>query len=88
MNDAAVWSVGANVVLAVVAFLFKRSLDANDKRTEALERRSEEHQIALHNIREMMPTVYVRRDDFKQLGDNIFSSLRRIEDKLDSKVDK
>lgn len=86
--DPIVLSIGANVVLGVVAFLLKRSLDANDSRTKDLEDRCDEHQKELHLIREMMPTAYVRRDDFKALGDAIFGSLRRIEDKLDNKVDK
>lgn len=81
-------SGGANLVLGVVAYLIKRALDANDTRTKALEEKCTEHQKELHLIREMMPTAYVRRDDFKALGDAIFGSLRRIEDKLDNKVDK
>lgn len=35
-----------------------------------------------------IPTGYVAKADFKTLGDAIFDSLRRIEDKLDKKVDK
>lgn len=83
-----VLSIGANIILGVVAFLLKRSLDSNDTRTKDLEERCDKHQEALHVIRELMPTAYVRRDDFKALGDAIFGSLRRIEDKLDQKVDK
>lgn len=31
---------------------------------------------------------YVKRDDFDKVADNIFRKLDRIEDKLDSKMDK
>lgn len=88
MNETALISIFANVILAIIAFLLKRSLDSNDKRTDALEKQADDQQKELHTIREMMPTMYVRRDDFGKLGDNIFSALRRIEDKLDQKVDK
>lgn len=78
----------ANLVLGVVAALLKRALDANEKRLEACESHGASLQLAISLVRETLPTHYVRRDDFKDLGDNIFSALRRIEDKLDQKVDK
>jgi hypothetical protein len=81
-------SGGANLVLAVIAALLKRALDANEKRLDACEANASSLQLAISLVRETLPTHYVRRDDFKDLGDNIFSTLRRIEDKLDKKVDK
>ena len=81
-------SGGANVVLGIVSALLKRTLDANEKRLEACENNMSSLQLAISLVRETLPTHYVRRDDFKDLGDNIFSALRRIEDKLDNKVDK
>lgn len=81
-------SGGANVILGIVAALLKRALDANEKRLEACENQCGSLQLAISLVRETLPTHYVRRDDFKDLGDNIFSALRRIEDKLDNKVDK
>ena len=81
-------SGGANVILGIVAALLKRALDANEKRLEACEINNASLQLAISLVRETLPTHYVRRDDFKDLGDNIFSALRRIEDKLDNKVDK
>jgi hypothetical protein len=77
-----------NVVLLIISALLKRSLDANEKRLEACENQCGSLQLAISLVRETLPTHYVRRDDFKDLGDNIFSALRRIEDKLDNKVDK
>lgn len=81
-------SGGANIVLAVIAALLKRAVDASDRRVEACENTCASLQLAISLVRETLPTHYVRRDDFKDLGDNIFSALRRIEDKLDKKVDK
>lgn len=78
----------ANVALCVVSALLKRALDAYEKRLGACETNTAQLQLALSLVRETLPTHYVRRDDFKDLGDNIFSALRRIEDKLDNKVDK
>lgn len=42
----------------------------------------------VNQLRVDLPERYVSKNDFKQLGDNIFSTLRRIEDKLDGKADK
>lgn len=78
----------ANVVLLIISALLKRALDANEKRLEACEHSSASLQLAISLVRETLPTHYVRRDDFKDLGDSIFQALRRIEDKLDNKVDK
>lgn len=39
-------------------------------------------------LRIALPERYVSKQDFVQMGDNIFEALRRIEDKLDRKVDK
>lgn len=81
-------SGGANVVLAIISALLKRTLDASEKRLAACENTAASLQLAISLVRETLPTHYVRRDDFKDLGDNIFQALRRIEDKLDQKVDK
>lgn len=81
-------SGAANVVLAIISALLKRALDANEKRLEACENNAASLQLAISLVRETLPTHYVRRDDFKDLSDNIFQALRRIEDKLDNKADK
>lgn len=39
-------------------------------------------------LRVTLPERYVSKQDFQQMGDAIFSALRRIEDKLDGKADK
>jgi hypothetical protein len=43
---------------------------------------------SLNNLKESLPQKYVPKNEFKDSIDSIFSMLRRIEDKLDHKVDK
>lgn len=78
----------ASIVLAIITGLLKRMLDANEKRIDAHERQLSEHSKELSQLREALPQHYVRRDDMKDLSDAIFSTLRRIEDKLDKKADR
>jgi len=42
----------------------------------------------LIGIREMMHNHFVRKDDFKEFKESLMDILRRIETKLDAKVDK
>ena len=42
----------------------------------------------LATLREQLPTHYVSKDDFNDRFYEVLKSLHRIEDKLDSKVDK
>lgn len=42
----------------------------------------------LIGIREMMHNHFVRKDDFKEFKESLMDILRRIESKLDGKVDK
>lgn len=53
----------------------------------------------ISNLRVELPTIYVSKDDFKQMGDNIHTAIRemrsetsatlvRIEAKIDNKADK
>lgn len=81
-------SVIANIVMAIVTGLLKRMLDANEKRIDAQDKLLAEHTKELSQLREALPQHYVRRDDMKDLSDAIFSTLRRIEDKLDKKADR
>lgn len=87
-TTVAIFSIVANIVLAIIGTLLKRMLDSSEKRIDENERRLNQHQIELSQLREVLPQHYVRRDDVKDLSDNIFSALRRIEDKLDKKADR
>jgi uncharacterized membrane-anchored protein YhcB (DUF1043 family) len=87
-NTIAVGSIVANVVLAIILALVKRMLDSNEKRIDAQEKNIDDHRKELWQLRELLPQHYVRRDDHLKLVDDMFQMLRRIEEKLDKKVDK
>lgn len=77
----------------------KRLEDADEKMTEGFSAMRDQTMSAMTEIRVELPTNYISKTDFKALGDNIFNairslgtdtreSLKRIEEKLDMKVDK
>lgn len=57
-------------------------------RMERLEQALRDEAKELANLRVAMATDYTSKDDFKTMADAIFGALRRIEEKLDRKVDK
>jgi hypothetical protein len=69
---------------AIVGWLVRLCFD----RIRALEQSQKDHIAELTELRINIATNYVSKTDFKSMGDAIFSALRRIEDKLDKKVDK
>jgi hypothetical protein len=77
-----------NIAVSVISVLGGWLLKSLFERIKDLEL-ADKHwasQVAL--LREELPTNYVRRGDLKELTDSLFNALRRIEDKLDHKVDK
>lgn len=84
MDFAVVLNIALLVISAMGGWLFRILFD----RMKGMEDADQKLADQVAALREALPTNYVRRDDFKQLGDNIFSALRRIEDKIDLKVDK
>jgi hypothetical protein len=90
-----------NAALALAAFFGSMQLrDIKGRLTSLEENKSTNERLrtleqadlamvqAVSKLREELPTNYIRRDDFKAGMDQVFQALRRIEDKLDSKVDK
>ena len=57
-------------------------------RLDKLEKADEKLREQLSNLREELPKRYAPRGDVERLGDKLFEALRRIEDKIDRKVDK
>ena len=57
-------------------------------RLDKLEKADEKLGEQLSNLREELPKRYAPRGDVERLGDKLFEALRRIEDKIDRKVDK
>lgn len=87
-TTVAIVSVLVNIAIGVISALMKRMIDANEKRIDSQDAQLGAQQKELWQLRELLPQHYVRRDDYMKLGDDIFTTLRRIEDKLDKKVDK
>lgn len=88
-------SVTMSLITGLTGWLLKSSFDritALEKTAGEISAAHSKESAAIHEriaaIREQLPSHYVRRDDFKDLGDNIFEALRRIETKLDGKADK
>lgn len=79
---------GVQLLLTLLGTLIGWLVKGLFDRMKTLESADRELAAQISGLREALPSNYVRRDDFKALGDNIFEALRRIEDKLDRKVDK
>lgn len=78
------FNVGVSIVAALGGW-FMRSLM---ERVRELEKGQAQALEKLAELRTEMPTHYVRRDDFHKLADDLFTLLRRIEDKVDRKADR
>lgn len=79
---------GVQLLLTLLGTLIGWLVKGLFDRMKGLESADRELAAQISGLREALPSNYVRRDDFKALGDSIFDTLRRIEDKLDRKVDK
>lgn len=77
-----------NIAIALIAFLGGWLLKTLFERIRQLESADRDMAREVAALRVDLPSFYVRKDEFRQLGDSIFETLRRIEDKLDRKVDK
>lgn len=81
-------SIAANALLAIVATMLKRALDANERRVAACEIQAGIQQREVSAVREMLPNQYVRRDEYRDDISEIKGMLVRIFDRLDDKADK
>lgn len=77
-----------NIAMTIVAALGGWLLKSLFDRIRDLEKADEKVVETISQLRENLPTHYVRREDFAKALDDIFNSLRRIEDKLERKVDR
>jgi hypothetical protein len=75
-------------VISIFGGLAGWHLKGINDRLKEIEKKNASQDEALAAVRELLPTIYVRRDDFSKVIDALFDALRRIEDKLDTKVDK
>jgi hypothetical protein len=81
-------SIAFQIAMSIAAFLFGWFVRVLFQRIDRLEVADEKLTAAINEMRVDLPQHYVAKSDFRQMGDNIFEALRRIEDKLDKKVDK
>lgn len=72
------------IAIAVGGWFVKVLFD----KLKSLESADKEMAKAVNDMRIELPTHYVQKEEFKQMGDNIFAALRRIEDKMDKKADR
>lgn len=77
-----------NMAVALVAALGGWLVKSLFERIKGLELADSKLADQVSQLREALPALYVRRDDFKEALNNIFGLLRRIEDKMDNKADR
>jgi hypothetical protein len=77
-----------DLAMGMVSFLGAWFVKVIFERLERLDQALREEARALADLRVALATDYTSKDDFKALGEAIFGALRRIEEKLDRKVDK
>jgi hypothetical protein len=77
-----------DLAMGGIAFLGAWFVKVIFERIERLEEGRREEARALADLRVALATDYTSKDDFKAMADAIFGALRRIEEKLDRKVDK
>lgn len=77
-----------NLALTLVAFFGGWFLKTIRDDITKLQLSDEKMSQAFNDLRADLPDRYVKRSDMKELADNLFEALRRIEDKIDQKADK
>lgn len=77
-----------DLAMMLVAALGGWAWTSINGRIRDLEKSDRDMTEALTALRVALPTSYVHKDEFKSALDAIHAVLRRIEDKLDNKVDK
>lgn len=77
-----------NIALTIIAFLGGWLIKTLFSRLEKLEKADENLTAAVNDLRVALPTSYVSKEEHKGSLDGIHAVLRRIEDKMDRKVDK
>ncbi len=81
-------STAFNIAVALAAFFGGFVLRDIQKKIADLEKSDKDMTKAFTALQVALPTSYVHKDEFKASLDGIHQVLRRIEDKLDNKVDK
>ena len=82
------WQMFFNAILVLCGFLGGWVLNNLKKSIDGLTTRDGELATKVQAIEVLVAGTYVKRDDMEKLGTALFSKLDRIEQKLDTKVDK
>lgn len=93
------WQTLFNIAVSLVGFFGGYMIKSVFDAIAELRKTDKDHSETVNNLRVALPTIYVSKDDFKQMGDQIFGAIRemkaetnaalvRIEAKIDSKADK
>lgn len=77
-----------NIAMLIVATLGGWVAKMLFDRLDKLEKADTKQMDAINALREELPKRYAPKDDVERMGDRIFDTLRRIEDKIDRKADK
>ena len=77
-----------NILLTFLGILGGWWLKALSSAHHDLRSADKELSEKVQNIELLVAGQYVHQNSFKEMTNNIFSTLRRIEDKLDNKMDK
>lgn len=72
------FNIAITVAGALFGWLFRTLFARIDKTDQMVEKLFE----SLNELRVVLPTHYVSKSDFREMGDNIFQALRRIEDRV------
>lgn len=86
--DGEILRLALEVALGVAAAAIGWFLRVVIDRLQRIESAMIQDVAALNELRVVLAKDYITKDDHKSALDNIFNALRRIEDKLDKKVDK
>ena len=89
MADTATVVIGVvQLLLTLIGILIGWMVKGLFDRIRKLEEADAAIASQVAQLRVDLPTHYVSKGDFQQLAESLFNTLRRIEDKLDRKVDK
>lgn len=77
-----------NIAIGLVAFLGGWILNSLKGSIDALHKADEQLTTKVQSIEILVAGTYVKRDDLQELSKAIFARFDKLDEKLDSKVDK
>lgn len=77
-----------NIAIGLVTFLGGWILNSLKGSIDALHKANEQLTTKVQSIEVLVAGTYVKRDDLQELSKEIFARFDKLDEKLDSKVDK